>query len=251
MRVIHAGHPITHRLVDRLFQRRLAGGHRADLGTHQAHPGHVQGLPLHVDLAHVNDAFHPEARADRGRGHPVLTGTGFRDDPLLTEPLRQQDLAEGVIDLVGTRVQQVLALQVDFRAAQLLGPALGEVERRRAADVVVQQVVEFRLERRILAGGGVGHRQLLQRGHQGLGHEHAAEFAKVTGSVGKRGRRKCHDAGKETQEPGGNRGKNPVPFPLHPTAPDLSETHDREPPRRPGNPRPWSTPSDWSPRAGK
>ena len=43
-------------------------------------------------------------------------------------------MADGVVDLVRTGVEQVLALQVD-RAAALLRQALGEVERRRAPGV--------------------------------------------------------------------------------------------------------------------
>ena len=107
-------------------------------GAEETHAGDVQRLPLHVDRAHVDDAFQAEARADRRRGHAVLAGAGLGDDALFAHALREQDLAEGVVDLVRAGVEQVLALQVNLRAAELLGQALGEIERGRPPDIVVR-----------------------------------------------------------------------------------------------------------------
>jgi hypothetical protein len=177
----------AHRLVHRFLERRLAGGHGTDFRAHQPHAGDVEGLPLHVHCAHVNDAFHAETRADGRRRDPVLAGPGFRDDALFPETLRQQDLADRVVDLVGSGVQQVLALEVNFRAAELFGPALREIKRRRPADVVGEQIVEFRLERRVILGRGVGRGKFLQRSHQGFRNEHPAKLAEVAGGIGKRG----------------------------------------------------------------
>ena len=117
----------------------------------------------------------------------MLAGAGFGDDAFLAEALGEQDLAERVVDLVRAGVQQVLALQVDLRAAEQLGPALREIERRRPADVVVEQVVEFRLEGRIVSRGFVGGGEFLQRSHQRFRHEHAAEAAEVAGGIGNDG----------------------------------------------------------------
>jgi hypothetical protein len=46
----------------------------------------------------------------------VLTGAGLRDDARLAEALRDQRLAESVVQLVRAGVEQVLALQVDALA---------------------------------------------------------------------------------------------------------------------------------------
>ena len=72
----------------------------------------------------------PEQRADRGRGHAVLAGAGLGDDALLAHALGQQSLTDAVVDLVGAGVQQVLALEVNLRAAQLLASG---ARRNRAA----------------------------------------------------------------------------------------------------------------------
>ena len=63
----------------------------------------------------------------------MLAGTGLGDDALFAHALGQQDLPHGVVDFVGAGVQQVLALEVNLRAAKVAGESLGVVERGRAA----------------------------------------------------------------------------------------------------------------------
>ena len=81
----------------------------------------LSALAAHVLRAHVDHAVHAQQRADGGGGHAVLAGAGFGDDAPLAHAPGQQRLAQAVVDLVRAGVQQVLALQVDARAAQLLG----------------------------------------------------------------------------------------------------------------------------------
>ena len=112
-------------------------------GAEELHAEDVQRLPAHVLAAHVDLAAEAEERGD-GRGRDaVLPGAGLGDDARLAHALREQDLAERVVDLVRAGVAQVLALQVDARAAELARQALGEVERRRPADVVLELALEL------------------------------------------------------------------------------------------------------------
>jgi hypothetical protein len=48
----------------------------------------------------------------------VLARAGFGDDPRLAHALREQDLADAVVDLVRAGVVQLVALEVDLRAAK-------------------------------------------------------------------------------------------------------------------------------------
>ncbi len=92
-------------------------------------------------------ALQAEARA-HGRGRDaVLAGAGLGDDPPLAEPLGEQRLADGVVDLVRAGVGQVLALEPDARARRPRRQALGQVERRRPADVVARQALDARRRR--------------------------------------------------------------------------------------------------------
>jgi hypothetical protein len=134
VRRAHVRHPVTHRLVDRVLERLRARGDRHDFRAEEPHPLDVRVLPAHVLLAHVDDAVEPQ-QGGRGRCRDaVLAGAGLGDHPLLLHRSRQQRLAEGVVDLVRAGVQQILALEKDARAAQLLRQAVGEGERRGAAD---------------------------------------------------------------------------------------------------------------------
>ena len=51
----------------------------------------------------------------------MLAGTRLGDDAALAHSLRQQNLSEGIVDFVRAGVEQVFALQIDFRARELLG----------------------------------------------------------------------------------------------------------------------------------
>jgi hypothetical protein len=137
--VAHIGDPVAHRLVDRLLERGLSRGDADDLGAQKAHAGNVERLALHVDRAHVDPALEAEAGRCGGCGDAMLAGTCFGNDSLLSHASGEQDLAEGVVDLVGAGVEQVLALEVDFCAAKFLGEAFRKIERGGPADEFPEQ----------------------------------------------------------------------------------------------------------------
>ena len=93
VRAVDVGDPVAERLVDGVLQRAAAGLHGDDLGAEHAHPGHVEGLALGVDLAHVDGALEAEQRAGGGGGDAVLAGAGLGDDAGLAHALGEQRLA--------------------------------------------------------------------------------------------------------------------------------------------------------------
>jgi hypothetical protein len=113
----------------------------------------------------------------------VLAGAGLGDDALLAHAAGQKDLAEDVVHLVGAGVVQLVALEIDLGAAEVLREAFGEIQRARAADVMDQVVVHLRLEDAIALGLVVGLLELENERHQRLGHETAAENAEMAGLV--------------------------------------------------------------------
>ena len=110
---LDVGDPVADRGADRLLEGAGAGLDRRHLGAEQLHPLDVGRLAADVLGAHVDDALEAEQGAGGGGGDAVLAGAGLGDDPRLAHPLRQQRLADRVVDLVGAGVGEVLALQVD------------------------------------------------------------------------------------------------------------------------------------------
>jgi len=168
MGVFDGRHPVTHGGVGGVFQGLRARVHGGDLGAQELHAEDVEVLSADVLVAHVNLAVEAEKCGCDGGRDAVLTRPGLRDEAALSHPLRQEPLAEGVVDLVCTGVVQVLALEVNLRPAQLLGQPLREIERRGASGIVGQQRGELRLEFLVPLGFLVGLVQLQKCPHQRL-----------------------------------------------------------------------------------
>ncbi len=84
-------------------------------------------MPLHVLNTHIHFAFEAEHRRHRGYGNPMLSGPRLRNDPALSHPAREENLAYRVIDLVRTGMTQVFALKINLCTTELLGQPLGEI----------------------------------------------------------------------------------------------------------------------------
>ena len=127
-RIVDVGNPITHGLVQGVFEgsRAALDGHH--LGAQQLHTIDVQRLALDVFGAHVHHAFQAQARRHGGTGHAVLAGTGFGNHPRLAAVLGQERLADGVVNLVRAGVVEVFALEPDLGAADFSGPTFGVIQ---------------------------------------------------------------------------------------------------------------------------
>src|SRR5262249_46924065 len=96
---------------------------------------------------------------------------------------RHHDLPEHVIHLVRAGVVELLALEIDSCAAEMLGEPLGEIERRRPADIILEIAVHLDLERPIGLGRGIGLFQVEDQRHQGFGDEAPAKNAEMPALV--------------------------------------------------------------------
>ncbi len=189
MRTVHIGHPVTQRLVDRVFEGARTGRHRDHGRTEQPHASYVERLPPGVLLPHVNDALETEERRRGGARHAVLAGARLGDDAWLAHPGGQQRLAEHISYLVGTRVVEILPLEQDPRT-HLLGQARGVVEQARCAGIVAQQPAKLGLECLVRHGVAVCRVQLIQGGDQRLGHKTPTVTAEMTAGVRQQSRRR-------------------------------------------------------------
>jgi len=125
--VFDIGDPVTQCFIHCVFQGACAGRDRDDLCAEQFHAENVRLLALDIRLAHEDNAIQSEARADCRRGNTMLTGARFGDDAGLAHTPGEQDLAEAIIDLVRARMVQLIALEIDFRAIEMLGQPLRKI----------------------------------------------------------------------------------------------------------------------------
>ena len=181
--IVHVGDPVAQRLVHRVLQRLGTGFHGANLCAEDLHPEHVRLLPLDVHRAHVDDARQAELGAQSGGGNAVHAGASLGDDARLAHAPCQHDLAEHIVDLVRAGVIELLALEIDFGAAAMLRQPLGEIERRRSADISREMAVHFLLEFWIGLGVVISLLELEDERHQRLGDEASAIEAEMAALV--------------------------------------------------------------------
>ena len=92
--VADVGHPVAHRLIDRILQRAAAGRHTLNGRAEQVHAHDIQCLAGHVVGAHVDVAFESEQCTCRGGRNTVLSRAGLGNDACFPHPLREQRLTE-------------------------------------------------------------------------------------------------------------------------------------------------------------
>ena len=158
--------PFPHGLRHRVLQGGCSTGHCVNLRAQEPHPVYVQRLPLRILFSHENLTFHVHQRRRGGSGYAVLACAGLGDDTSLAHLFRQQHLTQHVVDLVGSGVVQILTLQINLRASQILRHALRVVKSGGPSRVIVQKLCELPVELRVVLVMAVGLFQLNHCVHQ-------------------------------------------------------------------------------------
>ncbi len=102
-------------------------------------------LALHIGSTHIHTAGDIHQRADSSCSHTMLTGTRLSHYTGLSHLLGDENLTDGIIDLMSTCMVQVFTLQIKLTTI-LLAHSLGIVKWRRTTHVVTQQSSVFVLE---------------------------------------------------------------------------------------------------------
>src|SRR4029079_15245166 len=113
----------------------------------------------------------------------VHAGAGLGDNARLAHAPCQHDLSEHIVDLVCAGVIELLALEIDFRAAAMLGEPLGEIKRGWSADISREVAIHFLLKFWIGLGVVVRLLELADERHQRLGDEASAIEAKMAALI--------------------------------------------------------------------
>ncbi len=115
----------------------------------------------------------------------MLPCASLGNDAALAHAPGQQSLPKAVVDLVGTRVVEILALEPDLCATEHLGPASRVINRRGTSHKMLELVVKLGQKLGIVAVTLVREPQLLDGLHQGFCNEHATVRTKMPLGIGK------------------------------------------------------------------
>ena len=101
---------------------------------------------------------------------------------------------DGIVDFVRAGVEQILALEINFRAAQFACEPFGKIKRRGPSAKLAQIIIQFRLKFQVLLGAIILLLQLLQGIHQRLRHVTPAIGTETSAGIGQIALRNCnHD----------------------------------------------------------
>ena len=114
----------------------------------------------------------------------MLSRSRLGDDPRLSHAASEEDLTQGIIDLVGAGVAEILTLEIDPRPSKMLGQPFGKIEGRGAPHVIAEVALHLRLECRIGLGLEVDLLQLFERRHQRLGDKLSPVSPEVSAGIG-------------------------------------------------------------------
>lgn len=112
-RVIGVAAPVADGGRAGITECHIACGDGMHLGTQHLHALHIGMLTLHVGLAHEDLALHIEQRTHRGSSHTMLSGACLGNDTCLAHLAGQQNLADGVVDLMGSGMIKVLSFEIE------------------------------------------------------------------------------------------------------------------------------------------
>src|SRR5258708_314707 len=99
----------------------------------------------------------------------MLPRAGFRDDAALAHSHREQSLAKTIVNFMRAGVQQVFALDVNPRAAQMFREPRSKLQRCGAPGKILQQRIEFALKFWVLARHFVGTLEFFERSNERFG----------------------------------------------------------------------------------
>ena len=109
----------------------------------------------------------------------MLARTRLSNDTSLTQFLRQESLAQHVVNLVRTRVVEILTLQEHANATQVSSKARSLGEQRRTPRIIDEQVTQANLERPITPQALPRGLYLFERPHQRFSNEAPAKITEV------------------------------------------------------------------------
>mmetsp|Transcript_30723 Transcript_30723/g.42977 ORF Transcript_30723/g.42977 Transcript_30723/m.42977 type:complete len:394 (+) Transcript_30723:476-1657(+) len=169
MRCPNIRHPITHCFINSVLQCTRSRLNCNDLCTEHFHAEYVQCLPFHISCPHIHDALHLQLCTCCSGRNPMLPSPSLSDYTLLSESFRKERLANGVVDLMCTRVVKIFPFQPNISSTCVLCESVGQMEGGGSADVGVE-LLALLDEFLIVLHSSIDPLELFQGFHQRLRH---------------------------------------------------------------------------------
>ena len=144
-RIFGAFTPCHQGFVHGVFQGFVATFGRHYCGPKHTHTFHINVLSLHIEGSHVDATFHTHQCAGSGCGNSMLSSTCFSNDALFAHTLSKEDLTEGIVDFMSTRVVEIFTLEINL-CPIFLTKATSMIEWARATHIIPQELVKFALK---------------------------------------------------------------------------------------------------------
>ncbi len=116
----------------------------------------------------------------------MLTRAGFRDNTTFSHTLRQQCLANRVVDFMGTCMQKIFPFEIDFCPTKLFRQPFGKIQSRWTSGKLLQLVRQLRLKRWVNLRSIIIFAELFQGSHQSLRHVATAEVSEAPFAIRQR-----------------------------------------------------------------
>ncbi|KAI9919403.1 hypothetical protein PsorP6_017522 [Peronosclerospora sorghi] len=168
--------PVPNRFVHGILERLGPARDDNHFCPQHLHAKDIERLALRIDISHVHDTVETEQGTRRRRGHTMLPRARLGNNARLAQPLGQHGLPQHIVNLVGARVGQVLALEPNLRALRMLREPTGVVQRCQTANIVPTQVLELLPKARVLRRLHVRVNEVMMRLNERLGDKTATKL---------------------------------------------------------------------------
>ncbi|KAI9915844.1 hypothetical protein PsorP6_007563 [Peronosclerospora sorghi] len=170
--------PVPNRFVHGILKRLGPARDDNHFCSQHLHAKDIERRALRIDISHVHDTVETEQGTRRGRGHTMLPRARLCNNARLAQPLGQHGLLQRIVNLVGARVVQVLALEPNLRALRMLREPTGVGQRRLTANIVPTQLLELLPKARVLRRLHVRVNAVMMRLNERLGDKTATKLPK-------------------------------------------------------------------------
>mmetsp|Transcript_1741 Transcript_1741/g.2656 ORF Transcript_1741/g.2656 Transcript_1741/m.2656 type:complete len:288 (-) Transcript_1741:979-1842(-) len=180
MSVTNVGDPISHCLVNSIFQGTLSILNWNYLCSKCVHTENIQLLTLAIHSSHVNCTVHTQLCTNGCSSYTVLSSSSFSNDTGFSNTLCKKTLSNSIVNLVCSGMSQVLALEPNLGSSTQLSKTLCQVKRSRSSYEILTVYSKLSEELRIRLDLIVFLLNLTESLRKCLGNELSSKLSKVS-----------------------------------------------------------------------